>query len=217
MSISPLPNILLRHPDYQIAPSSRLLLIRSPSFTVNHVHQNERGATSCTTLGTCSTYDRATYVYILRSAFFSHLDISQVEYADLPIVDLSLPREAFLEQVHKVKHAMETHGFLYCVNHPHSVEEVSQKSLLNRLGMIRKENAWQMTRVFSIANVPFRVSDEEEKIYEGKMKTTGCYQGYKLREYWVTLPLTTQIFTDTVILFRLTARRQRCQRSSGDL
>ncbi|KAJ8089996.1 hypothetical protein PM082_018575 [Marasmius tenuissimus] len=90
-----------------------------------------------------------------------------LEYADLPIIDLSLPRDEFLAQVDKVKHAMETHGFLYCINHPYSVDE--------------------MTRVFSIANVPFMedlIPFEEKKQYEGTMKTTGSYQGYKLREYW---------------------------------
>ncbi|KAF9264431.1 Clavaminate synthase-like protein [Marasmius fiardii PR-910] len=90
-----------------------------------------------------------------------------LEYADLPIIDLSLPPREFLGQVEKIKEAMETHGFLYCVNHPYSVEE--------------------MSRIFSIANVPFTeslVPFEEKKRYEGTMKVSGSYQGYKLREYW---------------------------------
>ncbi|KAL0571694.1 hypothetical protein V5O48_010271 [Marasmius crinis-equi] len=92
---------------------------------------------------------------------------SELEYADLPTVDLSLPRDEFLGQVDMVKKAMETHGFLYCVNHPYTVEE--------------------MSRIFSIADVPFRedlVPLEEKKKYEGTMKVSGSYQGYKLREYW---------------------------------
>ena len=40
--------------------------------------------------------------------------------------------------------------------------------------------------MFDIANVAFsQVSDREKKAYEGKVKETGSYQGYKLRQYWV--------------------------------
>ena len=40
--------------------------------------------------------------------------------------------------------------------------------------------------MFDIADVTFaQVSDEEKKVYAGKMKETGSYQGYKLRNYWV--------------------------------
>lgn len=40
--------------------------------------------------------------------------------------------------------------------------------------------------MFDIGNVPFsQVSDTEKKTYEGNVKGTGTYQGYKLRQYWV--------------------------------
>ena len=45
----------------------------------------------------------------------------------------------------------------------------------------------QKDRVFDIANVPFeQVSDDEKIKYMGKMLETGSYQGYKLRQYWVS-------------------------------
>jgi hypothetical protein len=41
-------------------------------------------------------------------------------------------------------------------------------------------------RIFDIADTPFSaVSDSEKRIYAGKIKQTGSYQGYKLRQYWV--------------------------------
>lgn len=44
----------------------------------------------------------------------------------------------------------------------------------------------ETNRFFDIADMPFaHVSDEEKEIYAGKMKDTGSYQGYKLRNYWV--------------------------------
>ena len=45
----------------------------------------------------------------------------------------------------------------------------------------------QKDRFFDIANVPFeQVSDDEKIKYNGKMLETGSYQGYKLRQYWVS-------------------------------
>ena len=41
--------------------------------------------------------------------------------------------------------------------------------------------------MFDIADIPFsQVSDAEKKAYEGRVKETGTYQGYKLRQYWVS-------------------------------
>ena len=40
--------------------------------------------------------------------------------------------------------------------------------------------------MFDIADIPFsQVPDAEKKAYEGRVKETGTYQGYKLRQYWV--------------------------------
>ena len=48
----------------------------------------------------------------------------------------------------------------------------------------------QNGRIFDVADVPFsQVSDDEKKQYAGKIKETGLYSGYKLREYWVRSPL----------------------------
>lgn len=44
----------------------------------------------------------------------------------------------------------------------------------------------QNDRIFDIADVPFsQVSEEEKGQYAGKIKETGLYSGYKLRQYWV--------------------------------
>uniref|UniRef100_A0A0W0FVC4 Clavaminate synthase-like protein n=1 Tax=Moniliophthora roreri TaxID=221103 RepID=A0A0W0FVC4_MONRR len=101
--------------------------------------------------------------YVPAEATKEHL-----EYADLPIIDLAQARaspETRGALADQVREAMTTHGFLYAINHGYSAE--------------------QMERIFDIANVPFdQVSLEEKKRYEGTMKITGSYQGYKLREYW---------------------------------
>lgn len=50
--------------------------------------------------------------------------------------------------------------------------------------------SFQTKRIFDIANVPFEgVSEDEKKEYAGTMKTSGSYQGYKLRQYWVSISL----------------------------
>jgi hypothetical protein len=65
-----------------------------------------------------------------------------------------------------------------------------------------------MERIFDIANVPFeQVPLEEKKQYEGTMKVTGSYQGYKLREYWVGLCGWTHSFWLLLCLY--TAHRWR--------
>ncbi|EPT03279.1 hypothetical protein FOMPIDRAFT_90926 [Fomitopsis schrenkii] len=95
------------------------------------------------------------------------LTTTDLEYADLPIIDLaklSIPggKAMLAQQVHD---AMTTSGFFYVINHGHTQA--------------------QTDRMFDIADVAFgQVSDQEKKAHEGKVKDTGSYQGYKLRQYW---------------------------------
>ncbi|KAG6819190.1 hypothetical protein H0H93_014467 [Arthromyces matolae] len=94
---------------------------------------------------------------------------ANLDYADLPIIDLSKAatfegRSALAIQV---RDAMLEHGFFYVINHGYTTT--------------------QSERIFDIANVPFQyVSPEEKAVYAGTMKQSGSYQGYKLRQYWVS-------------------------------
>ncbi|TFK52765.1 Clavaminate synthase-like protein [Heliocybe sulcata] len=86
-----------------------------------------------------------------------------LDYADLPVIDLSKPVTAELAAV--ARDAMRTYGFLYAVNHGYTPS--------------------QTKRMFDIANIPFEhVSTEEKQAYAGDIKATGSYQGYKMRSYW---------------------------------
>ncbi|KAH7928365.1 Clavaminate synthase-like protein [Leucogyrophana mollusca] len=90
-----------------------------------------------------------------------------LNYADLAVIDLSKADTPAgrAELASEVKEALLTHGFFYVVNH----------------GYIQD----QTDRMFDIADIPFSgVADEEKHAYAGKMKQTGSYQGYKLRQYW---------------------------------
>ncbi|TFK89220.1 Clavaminate synthase-like protein [Polyporus arcularius HHB13444] len=90
-----------------------------------------------------------------------------LEWADLPIVDISKAKtaEGRAELAPIVRDAMHTHGFLYIVNH----------------GYTQAQN----DRIFDIADIAFsQVSDEEKKQHAGNIKETGLYSGYKLRQYW---------------------------------
>ncbi|KAG6902465.1 hypothetical protein C0995_016327 [Termitomyces sp. Mi166 len=89
-----------------------------------------------------------------------------LDFADLAIIDLAKfgTPEGKAQLVQDVRNAMSTVGFFYVINHGYTQEQ-------NR-------------RIFDIAEVPFAVSDEEKQKYVGKMKETGSYQGYKLRQYW---------------------------------
>ncbi|KXN82085.1 Flavonol synthase/flavanone 3-hydroxylase [Leucoagaricus sp. SymC.cos] len=92
---------------------------------------------------------------------------AELDYADLPIIDLSkaITPEDRVELTKQVTAAMTNQGFFYVVNHGYTSE--------------------QTKRIFDIANVPFEhVSDAEKQTYAGTMKTSGSYQGYKLRHYW---------------------------------
>ncbi|EPS93318.1 hypothetical protein FOMPIDRAFT_1102120, partial [Fomitopsis schrenkii] len=92
---------------------------------------------------------------------------ADLDYADLPIVDFSklqTPDGAAMlaQQVHD---AMTKSGFFYVINHGHAQGDTD--------------------RMFDIGDIPFsQVSDAEKKAYEGHIKETGTYQGYKLRQYW---------------------------------
>ncbi|KAF4602944.1 hypothetical protein EYR38_003348 [Pleurotus pulmonarius] len=91
-----------------------------------------------------------------------------IEYADLAIVDISktATAEGRAELAITVREAMANVGFFYVVNHGYDQAQV--------------------VRMTDISDVFFSgVSQEEKKSYEGTMKTTGSYQGYKLRNYWV--------------------------------
>jgi len=45
----------------------------------------------------------------------------------------------------------------------------------------------QIQRIFDIADVPFaQVNEDEKRQYEGKMEQSGSYEGYKLRQYFVS-------------------------------
>lgn len=93
-----------------------------------------------------------------------------VDYADLAIIDLSKAKtpEGRAALANEVRDALSTTGFFYVVGHGYTQEETD--------------------RMFDIADVPFaQVSDEEKQAYLGKIKETGSFQGYKLRNYWVRI------------------------------
>ncbi|KAK0458641.1 Clavaminate synthase-like protein [Desarmillaria tabescens] len=97
------------------------------------------------------------YVHNILTKKYLH---PAVDYADLPIIDLSKnPRPE------EVREAMQTHGFFYVIGHGLSIAENQ--------------------RIFDIADIPFTdVSDSEKQQYEAKIIQTGSYQGYKHRQYW---------------------------------
>ncbi|KAJ6498545.1 hypothetical protein C8R47DRAFT_1175638 [Mycena vitilis] len=92
---------------------------------------------------------------------------AELEYADLPIIDLSKAQDAKgrAELTAQMSTAMQTRGFFYAVNHGYT--------------------ASQTERMFDIADVPFTgVDPDEKRLYIAKMKETGAYRGYKPRQYW---------------------------------
>ena len=109
-----------------------------------------------------------------------------VEYADLPIIDISKAdtEEGRAALATEVREALHRHGFFYIVNHGYSETQVRPSS--HHHHVIACLISMQTARMFDIADVPFSaVSDSEKQIYAGTMKQTGSYQGYKLRQYWV--------------------------------
>ncbi|KAG6890158.1 hypothetical protein C0992_002963 [Termitomyces sp. T32_za158] len=91
-----------------------------------------------------------------------------LDFADLAIIDFTKfgTPEGKSQLVQDVRNAMNTVGFFYVINHGYTQE--------------------QTRRIFDIAEIPFRVSDEEKQKYVAKMKENGSYQGYKPRQYWST-------------------------------
>ncbi|PPQ84450.1 hypothetical protein CVT24_010890, partial [Panaeolus cyanescens] len=92
---------------------------------------------------------------------------AKLDYADLPIIDLSLSNtlEGRMQLSRQVHDAMRDQGFFYIINHG--------------LDII------QTNRAFDIADVVFsQLNDEEKQAYAGNIKATGSYQGFKLRQYW---------------------------------
>ncbi|TFK45779.1 Clavaminate synthase-like protein [Heliocybe sulcata] len=90
-----------------------------------------------------------------------------LDYADLPIVDLSKASTANgrAELAIIARDAMRTRGFVYAINHGYTPA--------------------QTKRVFDIANIPFEEVDKEEKLlYSNDIKATGSWEGYKPRSYW---------------------------------
>ncbi|KAF5369675.1 hypothetical protein D9615_010239 [Tricholomella constricta] len=106
-----------------------------------------------------------------------------LDFADLAIIDLDKYKtaEGRAELVLDVRNAMSTVGFFYVINHGYTQEQA-------RHGL-RNRSAWltevpQTRRIFDIAEIPFRASDDEKKKYVARMKEDGSYQGYKPRQYW---------------------------------
>ncbi|KAG6856576.1 hypothetical protein H0H87_002964 [Tephrocybe sp. NHM501043] len=90
----------------------------------------------------------------------------KLDFADLAIIDLAKfgTPEGKSKLVQDVRNAMSTVGFFYVINHGYTQE--------------------QTRRIFDIAEIPFRVSDQEKQKYVAHMKDHGSYQGYKPRQYW---------------------------------
>ncbi|KAF7343273.1 Clavaminate synthase-like protein [Mycena venus] len=91
----------------------------------------------------------------------------KLDYADLAVIDLSKAQDAKgrAELAIQASDAMKNHGFFYIINHGYTSS--------------------QTERMFDIADVPFScVEPDEKRVYTGKMKETGSYQGYKPRQYW---------------------------------
>ncbi|PPQ82154.1 hypothetical protein CVT24_012555 [Panaeolus cyanescens] len=105
--------------------------------------------------------------FILTSYIPAPPTRAELNYADLPVIDLSLSKtiEGCIELSRLVHDAMSTQGFFYVVNHGLCVEETR--------------------RLFDIADVVFsQMPDEEKPVYAANIEETGSYQGYKLRQYW---------------------------------
>lgn len=91
----------------------------------------------------------------------------KLDWANLAVIDLSKAttfegRKTLVKQVHD---AIKNDGFLYIINHGIEPE--------------------QITRMFNLSNYASEnVSDEEKRKYDGRMRETGTYRGYKLRQFW---------------------------------
>jgi len=109
-----------------------------------------------------------------------------VEYADLPIIDISKAdtEEGRAALAIEVREALLNHGFFYIVNHGYSEAQVRRLSCIT---WIFYHIPIQTARMFDIADVPFsaNVSDSEKQIYVATMEKTGSIEGYTLLQYAV--------------------------------
>lgn len=115
--------------------------------------------------------------------------IGAVEYADLPIIDLSKIHtpEGRGELALHLRDAMTDQGFFYAINHGYTQAQVTSSVFYIFRSVLM---AIQNDRIFDIADVPFSlVSDDEKQAYTVDFKTTGVYQGYKSRRNWVRIML----------------------------
>lgn len=91
-----------------------------------------------------------------------------LEYAELVRLDLSKYEdgpEARQALADKLNHAMRTQGFFIVENHGISKEQIDRQVDIGH-------------------HVLTKTPLEEKRQLEGQMKTTGSYQGFKLRNYW---------------------------------
>lgn len=67
--------------------------------------------------------------------------------------------------------------------------------------------------MFNLSNYASEnVSDEEKQKYDGRMRETGTYRGYKLRQFWVTNYLLLMWKIDRILTLTLTAYCRGCPR-----
>lgn len=131
------------------------------------------------------------YDHSFLSHFFLISHMYSVDYADLAIIDLrnfATTAEERGKLALQVREAMSSQGFCYVIGHGYSSEQVGWWCICcynpnPHSSLIRD----QMKRMFDIADVPFsRVSHDEKEKYLASTKQAGSFQGYKLRQYWVT-------------------------------
>ncbi|KAF5379541.1 hypothetical protein D9615_006661 [Tricholomella constricta] len=110
-----------------------------------------------------------------------------LDYADLAIIDLDKYKtaEGRAELVLDVRNAMSTVGFFYVVNHGYTQEQARSHPIYTHFHRItRLTEVPQTRRIFNIAEIPSRASDDEKMKYVARIKEDGSYHGYKLRQYW---------------------------------
>ena len=110
-----------------------------------------------------------------------------MDYAELRVIDLSKlgTTEGRAELVKQARDGMREQGFIYVINHGLSQEQVQVTRFGHHMVLSRRS---QNDRIFDIADIPFtQVKEEEKKKYVGKIREEGSYQGYKLRQFWVSI------------------------------
>jgi isopenicillin N synthase-like dioxygenase len=109
-----------------------------------------------------------------------------VDYADLPVIDLSKAKTADgrSQLAKEVVDAMTTQGFFYVINHGYTSEQVPSKFAPKNLNPYSL--SVQTKRIFDIANLPFEhVGESEKHKYHAAIKSDGSFRGYKPREFFV--------------------------------